>query len=128
MPETVEAQSLTRSNAPDIAAALIAWSDLKYRDLSRNRFAEEREWYEEALFYQRRQWLKWDNSNKRWSIVKQDPDKPRPMPVTNHFARTVNAAANQLSSGLPRMIAIPHDDSDENRRAAQYAEKAISAI
>src|SRR6476660_341423 len=102
MPNQVEAQSLQRtSGGSDLESALLSFSQLTHQDLSRNRFAEEREWYEDALFYQRRQWLKWDSSNKRWSLVKQDPDKPRPMPVTNHFARTINSVANQLSSGVP---------------------------
>jgi hypothetical protein len=80
------------------------------------------------LFYQRRQWLKYDDSNKRWSVMKQDPDRPRPMPVTNHFARTINANANQLGSGQMKVQAIATDDSDANRRAASFAETAIDAI
>lgn len=125
----VESQTLTRtSGGGDLESALLSFSQLTHQDLSRNRFAEEREWYEDALFYQRRQWLKWDNSNKRWSLVKQDPEKPRPMPVTNHFARTINAVANQLASGSPKLTALPLDDSDENRRASEFAEKACKAI
>jgi hypothetical protein len=128
-PNTTEAQALEVSaGGNDLESALLSFSRLKYQDLSRNRFAEEREWYEEALFYQRRQWLKWDSSNKRWSMVKQDPNKPRPMPVTNHYARTINAVANQLSSGILKTSAIPADDSDRNRRGAEYAEKACKAI
>ena len=107
---------------------LLSFSQLTHQDLSRNRFAEEREWYEDALFYQRRQWLKWDSSNKRWSLIKQDKDKPRPMPVTNHFARTINAVANQLGSGTPRVSGIPLDDSDQARRGAEFAETACRAI
>jgi hypothetical protein len=127
--QTVEAQSLTRtSGGGDLESLLLSFSQLTHQDLSRNRFAEEREWYEDALFYQRRQWLKWDSSNKRWSLVKQNPDKPRPMPVTNHFARTINAVANQLSSGQPRVQGIPLDDSDQARRAAEFAETACRAI
>lgn len=129
MPQTVEAQSLTRSSGTgDLESDLLKHSQILYQDLSRNRFAEEREWYEDALFYQRRQWLKWDNSNKRWSLVKQDPDKPRPMPVTNHYARTINAVANQLASGNPRVNGIPLDDSDAARRGAEFAEQACRAI
>lgn len=129
MPQTVESQSLTRtSGGSDLESQLLSFSQLLYQDLSRNRFAEEREWYEDALFYQRRQWLKWDNSNKRWSLVKQDPTKPRPMPVTNHYARTINAVANQLGSGTPRVQGIPLDDSDQARRAAEFAETACRAI
>lgn len=123
-----ESQSLSPSSSGGLTKALFSYSELLFQDLSRNRFAEEREWYEEALFHQRRQWLKWDNSNKRWSLLKQDPDKPRPMPVTNHFARTINANANQLGGGKLRALCIANDDSDKNRRAAQYAEKAIDAI
>jgi hypothetical protein len=128
-PNTTEAQALERTaGGNDLESALLSFSRLKYQDLSRNRFAEEREWYEDALFYQRRQWLKWDASNKRWSMVKQDPKKPRPMPVTNHFARTINAVANQLASGVPKVSAIPLDDSDRNRRGAEFAEDACRAI
>ena len=128
-PNTTEAQALEAgTGSGDLESALLSFSRLKYQDLSRNRFAEEREWYEEALFYQRRQWLKWDSSNKRWSMVKQDPNKPRPMPVTNHFARTINAVANQLASGAPKVSGIPLDDSDRNRRGAEFAEQACRAI
>src|SRR4051812_24713521 len=129
MPQTVESQSLTRTaGGKDTESQLLSFSQLTHQDMSRNRFAEEREWYEDALFYQRRQWLKWDNSNKRWSLVKQNPDKPRPMPVTNHFARTINAVANQLGSGTPKVQGIPLDDSDQARRAAEFAEHACRAI
>ena len=128
-PNTTEAQALeATSGGSDLESALLSFSRLKYQDLSRNRFAEEREWYEEALFYQRRQWLNWDSANKRWSLVKQNPNKPRPMPVTNHFARTINAVANQLASGVPKVSAIPLDDSDRNRRGAEFAEQACKAI
>jgi len=47
------------------------------------------------------------------------------MPVTNHFARTINANASQL--GKVTVIATPNDESDANRRAAEYAEKAVNA-
>lgn len=127
-PSTTEAQALEGAGANDLETALLSFSRLKYQDLSRNRFAEEREWYEEALFYQRRQWLSWDASTKRWSMVQQNPKKPRPMPVTNHFARTINAVANQLASGAPKVSAIPLDDSDRNRRGAEFAEQACKAI
>lgn len=129
MTNQVEAQSLTRSSGSgDLESTLLSWSQMTHQDLSRNRFAEEREWYEDALFYQRRQWLKWDSSSKRWSLVKQDPQKPRPMPVTNHYARTINAVANQLGSGTPRVNGIPLDDSDKARRAAEFSESACRAI
>lgn len=124
----VEARSMSQSAGGDVHSALLGYSQMLQQDLARNRFAEEREWYECALFYQRRQWLKWDNSNRRWSLVKQDPAKPRPMPVTNHYARTVNATANQLASGKVKVNSVPTDDSNTNRRAAEFGEMAIRAI
>jgi hypothetical protein len=123
-----ESKALSQGSGGTLSKALAAFGELLQQDLSRNRFAEEREWYEEALFYQRRQWLKWDSSNKRWSLLKQDPDKPRPMPVTNHFARTVNANANQLAGGKLKAMCVPNDDSDRNRAGSRFAEKAIAAI
>ena len=105
---------------------LMSYGDQAFQELSRYRFAEEREWYEEALFYQPRQWLKWNDSTRRFDVIKQDPDRPKPMPVTNYFARTVNANANQLQK--PRMASTPMDDSDGNRRGAEFALRAVKAI
>ena len=47
------------------------------------------------------------------------------MPVTNYFAKTINSNANQL--GKVTMVGTPHDDADKNRRAAEYAERAVCA-
>jgi hypothetical protein len=69
--------------------------------------------------------LSWNDPSKRWQLAKQNSAKPKPMPVTNHFKRVVNSNANQL--GKVTMVGTPHDDADKNRRAAQYAERAISA-
>lgn len=105
---------------------LISFSEQKYQEYARYRFAEEREWYEAALFYQRRQWLQWNDTRRRWALVKQNPNKPKPMPVTNYFAKAMNDNANQLQK--VQIVATPNDDSDKNRRGAQYAEKSIDAI
>jgi hypothetical protein len=118
MQNQTETQAFAAGAGGSVEKALYSYQEMLHQELSKARFAEEREWYEEALFYQRRQWLKYDDSNKRWSVMKQDPDRPRPMPVTNHFARTINANANQLGSGQMKVQAIPTDDSDANRRAA----------
>ena len=59
-------------------------------------------------------------------IVKQNPDKPKPMPVTNYFAKAINDNANQLQKVT--IVATPNDDADKNRRGAEYAEKSIDAI
>jgi hypothetical protein len=130
-----ESQSLASTGGPNSAdpqgtleRLLAKHAEITHADFAKARFAEEREWYESALFYQRRQWLKWNDASKRWSIVKKDPNKPKPMPVSNYFAKTINNAANQLGAKLPRMIATACDESDKNRRAARMAEQSIPAI
>lgn len=107
---------------------MIAFAELSYADMSRYRFAEEREWMASALFYQRRQWLSWDDGKRRWSVQKPDPKKPRPQPVSNYFAKTINANANALGAELPKMLATATDDDPGNRRGADMAEKAKDAI
>ncbi len=82
----------------ELERLLLDFGEDSFREFSRFRFAEEREWYEAALFYQRRQWLKWNDSTRRWALVKQNPRNPKPMPISNYFAMTINSNANQLGA------------------------------
>jgi hypothetical protein len=107
--------------------ALVAWGELKFREDALGRDAEEREWQEEALFFQRRQWLEWKEGERRYTQIKSDKRKPRPMPVSNYFAKTVNANANQLGAQLVKVSATPRTDDQATRRAADYAEMAKDA-
>jgi hypothetical protein len=115
-------------NSSSAEDALIAWGELKFREDSLGRDAEEREWQEEALFYQRRQWLEWKEGERRFIQIKPDKRKPRPMPVSNYFAKAVNANANQLGSELVRVVATAKHDDPKTRRAADYAEMAKDAV
>lgn len=120
-----EATNQHPKNSP-LEQCLIDFVEKRFEDYSRFRFAEEREWYESALFHQRRQWLKWNDTQKRWTPIAQNPQNPKPMPVSNYFAMTVNANANQLEK--VRVGSVPDDDSYETRMASDMAEKAIDAI
>jgi hypothetical protein len=124
--EVEQQQAGGASDKSPLEHALVSFVDTADKDLSKGRIGEEREWLEDALFYQRRQWLEWDDGKKKWNLLKQDKKKPRPMPVSNYFAKTINANANSL--GIPQMSVTPHDDSPDNRRAAQFAQRAIDAI
>src|ERR1700730_9328526 len=99
----IDADAPTTANPQQAAVErlLMSYGDQTFQEFSRYRFAEEREWYEEALFYQRRQWLRWNDSTRRFDQVKQDADRPKPMPVSNYFKYTINSNANQLQK--PRM-------------------------
>jgi hypothetical protein len=108
--------------------ALMGWGELKYREDSLGRDGEEREWQETALFYQRRQWLDWNKNERRYVQMEPDKRKPRPMPVSNYFAKAVNENANQLGAELVRVTATPKNDDPANRRAADYAQMGKLAI
>lgn len=125
-PASPDSQEPVDPRQAAVERLLMSWGDQCFQELSRFRFAEEREWYEQALFYQRRQWLRWNDSTRRFDQVKQDPDRPKPMPVSNYFAKAINDNANQL--GPVRITTTASDDSDVNRRAAEYAQRAIPAL
>lgn len=127
------AKAMAEPQAPaqgdaELGRELLDFAEQSYRDFSRMRFAEEREWYQNALFYQRRQWLRWDNGQRRWAPMKPDPRRPRPQPVSNYFAMTINTNANQLAANMPRMLVTPLSTSDADQRAADMAQKALPAI
>lgn len=116
---------INKSN-PTALDALLGWGELMVRESALGRDAEEREWEEEGLFYQRRQWLDWNQNERRHVQLKPDKKKPRPMPVSNYFAKTVNACANQLQP--VRVNATPKVDDSATRKAAEYAAMATDAI
>lgn len=119
------------ANSPGVTPLeryLMKFGEETFMDFGRYRFAEEREWYEMALFYQKRQWLSWNEGKRTWDLAKPDKKKPRPMPVSNYFAKTINANANALGAELPKILATPNDDDPINRRAADMVQRAKEAI
>ncbi len=123
-----KSEAVTASGNTRAEDALVAWGELKFREDALGRDAEEREWQEEALFFQRRQWLNWNEGDRRYTQIKPDKRKPRPMPVSNYFAKTINANANQLGAELVKVTATPRTDDPDTRRAADYAEMAKDAL
>lgn len=98
-----------------------------YERDSRNRFAEDRTWYEQALVYQMKQWLKLGTSGK-WEQIPQDPKKPVPMPVSDYFSKTISANANSLGAAIPEIEATPDDTDTVNRRGAEAAESCMDEL
>ncbi len=116
------------SHQDPLGDKLREFAEKTFQDFSRFRFAEEREWYEIALFYQRRQWLKWSDGTRRWEVRKPNPERPTPMPVTNYFGWAIDAAANRLAARMVRVLATASSSDERERRAADFAENAIYAI
>ncbi len=110
----------------DLDKKLRSFGEKIYERDSRNRFAEDREWYQQALFYQIKQWL--SIKNNRWTPIEQDPKKPVPMPVSDYFGKTINSNANSLGASIPEMNAEPDDTDTVTRRAAEAAKSAMDAL
>src|SRR6185369_3108606 len=121
-PANLQTGQAKKSSSP-MDPKLIAWGEKMFKQDSRNRYAEDREWYQAALFEQLKQWL--TIQNNRWAPIQQNKNKPVPMPVTNHFSKTISANANSLGAAIPGMVAISSDSSNTNRRAAEAAENAF---
>src|ERR1700756_4575428 len=98
----------------DLDKKLRIWGEKIYERDSRNRFAEDRAFYEQALFYQMKQWLR-VGANQRWEQLPQDPKKPVPMPVSDYYSKTINANANSLGAAIPEIEATPDDTDTVNR-------------
>jgi hypothetical protein len=107
-------------------AALHAYVDAQYEELCRDRYPEEREWFESGLFLQLRQWLQKDPVNSKvLRPMKTDGKKPWPMPVSNYFSQTIDLNSNSLGAAIPEMVAQPENYDAVNRRTAEAAERAI---
>jgi hypothetical protein len=107
--------------------ALLELGDKIFKRDSKNRHAEDRAWFQAALFYQLKQWIT-SGANGRWEIQKNDPKKPIPMPVSDYFSKTINANSNSLGAAIPEMIATPNDQNSNTRRAATAAENAFDEM
>jgi hypothetical protein len=119
---------LAKTSESLLAKKVVAHVDLVHKEFASVRFAEDRRWTESGLFYQLKQWLEYDDAQGRYTQIKQDKKRPRPMPVSNYFAKTINANANALGADLVRMTVTPTDDSAEAQRASEYTEMAKDAI
>lgn len=124
---TLDTEQTTPQNTP-AQDALAKWVSTRFKALARGRWAEEREWYQAAMFDQLKQWL--ENSNdgsKRLQPIKVAKDAKWPMPVSNHFSKAISTNANMLGAAVPEMFAQSDNYDSRNRRAAEAAEHAIDA-
>jgi hypothetical protein len=95
--------------------------------LARERWAEEREWAQAGYFDQLKQWLEEDPQSKKLKPMTVKSGQKWPMPVTNHFSKTISANANSLGAAIPEMLALSDNYDARNRRAAEAAGNAIDA-
>jgi hypothetical protein len=110
------------------AQALVsAWLEKRYTTLARGRWAEEREWFQSGMFDQLKQWLEKDGKDGKRLKAIDGKGKKWPMPVTNHFSKTIATNANALGAAIPEMTAMADNYDAKNRRAAEAAENAIDA-
>jgi hypothetical protein len=108
-------------------SALADWIDKRFTTLARGRWAEEREWYQAGMFDQLKQWLEKDGKDGKRLKPIDSKGKKWPMPVTNHFSKTIATNANALGAAVPEMLAMADNYDAKNRRAAEAAENGIDA-
>ena len=116
------------SDATPLEKALMALGEEKYKTLSKLRYVEEKNWQQQGLMGQAKQWLDWDREARRWIEQRPDRKKPRPMPIINYLAKICNAQANNLGAQLPQLEAIALDDTPDAERAADMALRAKDII
>lgn len=119
---------ISASESSPLEKALMAFGEDTYKAFSKLRYMEEKNWQQQALMYQGKQWLDWDREARRWIEQRPDRKRPRPMPIANYLAKIVNAQANQLGAQLPQIEATVLDDTPESERAADMATRAKDII
>lgn len=116
-----------------LVRAFMAFGDSVYKKDSKMRWVEERIWQLIALMYQAKSWLNPVSTGRSenglyWTETPSDKRKPRPMPVTNYFGKTIDSQANALGSKLPEIEAVELDDDPSTQRAAEMAVRAKDVI
>lgn len=106
---------------------LATWIDARFKSLSIGRWAEEREWFQAGMFDQLKQWIENSGEDGRRLKPVDAKGKKWPMPVTNHFSKTIATNANALGAAIPEMLGKSDNYDAKNRRAAEAAENAIDA-
>jgi hypothetical protein len=125
-----DAETAEKPQVPEQTPAQTAiadWMDKLYTGLARGRWAEEQEWFQSGMFDQLKQWLEKDGKDGKRLKAIDAKGKKWPMPVTNHFSKTISTNANALGASIPEMTAMSDNYDSKNRRAAEAAENAIDA-
>lgn len=98
------------------------WSQFQY-----GRWALEREWYRNILFYLDHQWIKYDEPSHRWRTESLKEWVPRP--VTNRLASAVNTIRSAIMSSSPKFSAEPRNpESDLSVSGARAARDALDVL
>lgn len=123
----MDTEQTTPQNTP-AQDALAKWVNTRFQALAKGRWAEEREWFQAAMFDQLKQWLENTNDgSKRLQPIKVGKDTKWPMPVSNHFSKAISTNSNMLGAAVPEMLAQSDNYDSRNRRAAEAAGHAIDA-
>ncbi len=96
------------------------WQQFQY-----GRWAIEREWYRNILFYLGHQWIKYDSG--RWRT--EDLQEWVPRPVTNRLSASVNTIRSAIMSANPKFSAEPRaPESDLSVSGARAARDILDIL
>lgn len=87
------------------------------------RYAFERNWFRNILFYIGKQWIKYDRRRRSW--VKPAMPEWMPLPVTNRFASTVDAMMSVIQKVQTKVIYAPADDNNDALATADVANAIV---
>lgn len=108
-------------NTPIEASDFDVVSFLKKRisEVNNLRYGIERVWYRNVLFYVGKQWIKYDNKQRKW--VRPNLPEWMPTPVTNRFASTCDIMASVLAQVKPEIVYSPASSDEKDIQASKVA-------
>jgi hypothetical protein len=90
------------------------------------RYAFERNWYRNVLFYVGKQWIKYDKRKRQW--IKPSIPEWMPLPVTNKYASTCDAMASVLEQVKPTILYTPSRDTPDCLAASDVCNAIVDVI
>ena len=107
------------------AKLLELWKKKK-QEAFEHRWVLEREWLRNLYYVANRQWIHWDDIQRRWIPKRLTPDVPRP--VTNLCRTAVNSLRAAFASIDLGVKSLPVGDKNDNITTAAIADEMAPLI
>lgn len=102
---------------------VVSFLKKRISEVNNLRYGIERVWYRNVLFYVGKQWIKYDNKQRKW--VRPNLPEWMPTPVTNRFASTCDIMASVLAQVKPEIVYSPATSSAEDIQASKVANTIV---
>ncbi len=102
---------------------VVSFLKKRISEVNNLRYGIERVWYRNVLFYVGKQWIKYDNKQRKW--VRPNLPEWMPTPVTNRFASTCDIMASVLSQVKPEIVYSPSSTDEKDIQASKVANTIV---